>query len=392
MGRWIRRLMAFLALASLCSTAGISGMTAVGARGASLTQGATPISMAPASVPKSFEATSMSWITSSEGWILGKASCGKSTCSDIVGTSNGGKTWTVLGKFPAPLSSIQDTPTPGVSEIRMATSKVGWIFGSGLFRTTDGGQTWTKVANPGTGKQVLAVAAGPSMTYALMSPCPWQTGMCNHKPLSLWRTNTTTAHTWTQISIKLPMSVDSGLSLFGKTVYVFDTQFGPPDRLYASTDGVHFSARPVPCDKTDDVQLVQAVAVSATDVDLLCDGNPGFSKAEKFVYRSTDTGKTTTNAGTMGVYGIEAQLTASPSGNLAVASWSDGSFIYTNDGGKSKWNMTVAYSDGGAGWNDVQYVSNTEAWVVYAPAGFFHGIGKIYVTRDSGKTWKLENM
>src|SRR5581483_4387781 len=197
---------------------------------------------------------------------------------------------------------------------------------------------------------------------------------------------------WTEVPVKLPMSVQTGVSLFGKTVYVFDTQAGQPDRLYASTDGVHFSARSVPCDKTEDVQLLQAVAVSATDVDLLCDGNPGFSKAEKFVYRSTDTGKTYTKAGTMGPYGIQALLTVSPSGNMIVASWSDGSFMYVNNSGKSKWKMTVGSGDGGAGWNDVEYVSNTVAWVVYSPLGYFNGIGKVYVTRNSGKTWKLAKL
>jgi hypothetical protein len=26
-------------------------------------------------------------------------------------------------------------------------------------------------------------------------------------------------------------------------------------------------------------------------------------------------------------------------------------------------------------------------WATYSPAGFFHGLGKIYLTRDSGQHW-----
>ena len=164
-----------------------------------------------------------------------------------------------------------------------------------------------------------------------------------------------------------------------------DPQVGASDKFYVSTDGGdHFSARPVPCDKTPAVQLIQVVPTSSTDVALLCVGNPGFSKAEKLVYRSTDSGRTDTYAGTIGPYGVLADLAVSPTGNMAVASSSDGSFIYINDGHKTTWSMPVGFSDGGARWNDIVYATGKEAWVVYAPPDFFGDIGKLYVTHDGG--------
>ena len=42
--------------------------------------------------------------------------------------------------------------------------------------------------------------------------------------------------------------------------------------------------------------------------------------------------------------------------------------------------------DGGAGWNDITYVSNTRAWVVYAPADS-SGMGQLWTTRDGGQHW-----
>jgi photosystem II stability/assembly factor-like uncharacterized protein len=39
-------------------------------------------------------------------------------------------------------------------------------------------------------------------------------------------------------------------------------------------------------------------------------------------------------------------------------------------------------------WNDISYVTGTEAWVVYSPADFAPGLGELMVTRDGGRTWQ----
>lgn len=178
------------------------------------------------------------------------------------------------------------------------------------------------------------------------------------------------------------------MSAFGSSVYVIDELADgvKSDRLYASTDGVRFSARPVPCNNADDVGLIQSVPTSTDHVAMLCDAPIGFGKAFKKVYRSSDTGESYRSAGAMGMDGIQAQLAASPAGHLAVASYSSGSFIYVNQHGKT-WTVPVGFGDGGAGWNDILYTNRRAAWVVYAPAGWFHGIGKLYVTRDAGRSW-----
>lgn len=75
-----------------------------------------------------------------------------------------------------------------------------------------------------------------------------------------------------------------------------------------------------------------------------------------------------------------------------MASQSDGSFLYLNNtkGGRS-WTRVGATGDGGAGWNDITYVNNHVAGVIRGPlAGpSFSERGKLYVTRDSGRTWYL---
>jgi hypothetical protein len=55
-------------------------------------------------------------------------------------------------------------------------------------------------------------------------------------------------------------------------------------------------------------------------------------------------------AGMMGANGYQSQLAVSRSGDLAVASVSDGSFIYINNTrGGTTWTTVWASSDGGAG-------------------------------------------
>jgi len=343
-----------------------------------------------ASVPAGFEANSVTWLSAQRGWVLGAAACGKNACAEVIGTTDAAMTWRLIGTVGAPIAEFGGRP--GITEIRFATPAVGWAFGTYLFRTSTGGKFWARVPIPGGGKQVLALAAGPTQTYAVVTGCAWGAGICP-RPLSFWRIPTGGRGGWTRIPLRLPPNDGADVAVFGATVYVLDEQlqFGRPDVFYASTDGRHFTARPAPCNHAKDLALIQAVPMSADRVAMLCDGNPGFSKAVKTVYVSADTGKTDTYAGQMGLFGIQAQLAASPSGNLAVASTSNGSFIYINDTHKQAWTMVEGIGDGGAGWNDITYVTNSQAWVVYRPADS-SGTGQLWATHDAGLHWSIAKL
>lgn len=52
-----------------------------------------------------------------------------------------------------------------------------------------------------------------------------------------------------------------------------------------------------------------------------------------------------------------------------------GSFIYINDSHQRAWTTAVNSGDGGRGWNDIVYASNSQGWVIYSPVGFFYGLG-----------------
>ena len=381
--RAVRRVVAMTAVAGTVALIPAAALAAGGGRAAP--SGSLGRAGAVSAVPAGFRATSLSWPSASRGRVLGTAPCGRGTCSDVIGTSDGGTTWRLLGTVGAAIS-VQH---PGISEIRFSTSEVGWTFGPRLFRTGDAGRSWAALTIPGRGRQVLDLAASRAGAYAVISPCRRGANPCR-KPLSLWRTGARSRAPvrWTRIPLDLPASMFADVAVSGRTVYV--TAGGAANvggRLYASADGRHFSARPSPCDAARDLTLIQVVPTSATDVAFLCDGDAGFSQAVKTVYRSADTGRTDTFAGRTGLLGIAAELAASPSGNLAVASCSDGSFLYINDGHGEVWTMVIGRGDGGAGWNDLTYVNRSQAWVVYGPAAGATGVGRVYVTRDAGRHW-----
>ena len=344
-------------------------------------------------VPAGFAASSVTWLSAQRGWVLGAAPCGRHTCSDVASTTDAARTWRLIGSVPAPIALLGGAQ-PGIAEIRFATAAVGWAFGPDLFRTATGGRSWARVPIPGGGKQVLALAASPTQTYAVVSACALGTGLCP-RPLSLWRIRTGASGGWARIPVTLPANGHAGVAALGTTVYVVDTQLpsgGRPDAFYASTDGRHFAARPVPCAHAKDLALVQAVPMSATRVALLCVGNfgyPGPADATKSVYTSANTGMTDRYAGTTGPVGLEAQLAASPSGNLAVAAVSGGSFLYINDTHRRAWTLVKGLSP--APWNDLAYVTNRQAWVIYGPASAGDA-GQLWVTRDAGLHWTVAKL
>lgn len=344
-----------------------------------------------AGVPAGFEAQSITWISPSQGWVLGTTACGKATncaTSKVIGTSNGGKTWRLVGTIKAQIPKAGNGRA-GITEIRFASARVGWAFGPSLYSTVNGGKTWKPATIPGRGKQVLDLAVSAASTYAIVSPCAYGTGLCTKKPLTTWRIGLS-GKSWTKMPVNLPINTFADVAALGKSVYLVSPPVRTPlvSRFYVSTDGGrHFSARHVPCTADEENMLVQAVPYSATKVGLLCDGNPGFGKAVKAVYLSSNNGKTDTYAGTLGLFGIQAQLTISPAGDMAVASYSIGTFMYVNDNHRAKWYMVIGSGDGGAGWNDVTYVSAKVAYVVYSPASLFPAIGLIYATHDAGRHW-----
>jgi photosystem II stability/assembly factor-like uncharacterized protein len=308
----------------------------------------------------------------------------------VIGTDDGGTTWGTLGTLAAPLTHEEAS---GATEIRFADDLHGWAFEPALYATSDGGATWQHQAPPGGGHMVLALSGDADGVYAIVSTCRLNR-LCQ-TPATLWRT-TPGQGSWTQVSLTLPVisGFDTAvLAVRGPVAYLVVPSAAilaqpGPDLLDVTTDGQTWSTRPDPCMPANDEFLTGVAPISDTKVALLCQGDIGFGKAAKHVLRSNDNGQTTRSAGTLPLYGIVSQLSATRDGTLVVSSYSIGSWIYRNAGGQT-WTTSEDLGDGGMGWNDISFTTNQVGFVIHGPVSCCGGFGpgELWETQDGGVTW-----
>jgi photosystem II stability/assembly factor-like uncharacterized protein len=87
----------------------------------------------------------LTWISTDAGWALLSAPCARGRCLEIKRTVDGGETWSDLPAPPGTVAndSVDCEKAPCIGEIRFASSKIGFLFGTAFYVTRDGGQTWT---------------------------------------------------------------------------------------------------------------------------------------------------------------------------------------------------------------------------------------------------------
>lgn len=334
-----------------------------------------------------FHAASVTWVSAQRGWLLGSAACGQATCTTVIRTTDGGRTWSRLASLDAPLTVEQDT---GITGVRFADDLHGWAFGPALWATADGGGTWQRQV-PDGGRPVLALAGDPDAVYAVVSGCQFGQPLsdCTRRT-TLWRT-TPGQGSWTQVTLKLPVANQALLAVHGHVAYLVipTVDSTDPDVIEVTVDGQRWNSRPDPCSKTDGEYLSSLAPISDTDVALMCQADIGFGKAEKRVVRSTDTAQTNTSAGTLPFWGIISQLAAAPNGTLLVSSYSIGSWIYRNADGQT-WTTSEDLGDGGIGWNDIAFTTDRVGYVVHGPVFCCggYGPGELWNTADGGLTWR----
>jgi hypothetical protein len=147
----------------------ISAKPAGGGTSAAASASAVPSPTAPAPVPPNFRPTSVTFVGTETGWVIGQAGvaghCATAFCTSVARTDDAGKTWVGV---PAPLTGAPDGAT-GVGQIRFLNTEDGWAFGPELFATRDAGQTWTRVGTGGL--RVTDLETVGSRVFALFASC-----------------------------------------------------------------------------------------------------------------------------------------------------------------------------------------------------------------------------
>jgi photosystem II stability/assembly factor-like uncharacterized protein len=327
--------------------------------------------------PKGFEADSASFVSASTGFVLGARKCSELPCTArLETTTNGGASWTAL---PAPAVKLvppfTGSPLSAVSTVRFENAEDGWLFGPGLWATTNGGHHWTQV-KLGDG-EVIALAASDGTVFAATEPVD---GGLNAAVL---HESAVGSAAWTLVPHVAPANA---LTVFGHAVWA-----GLAPKLWHSTDdGQHWAKLGFSC-PSPDVTASAVAAASRADVALACSNTeyrPGSST--KKVFTSSNGGKSFKLASgrppTSGLLGTLAMPRGVP-GTIIMTATSGASFLYRSVDGGNTW-RTKTYADGGLDFRDLALVSATTGYIVHFSGGPVLAYGKgLLKTTNAGATW-----
>ena len=360
-----------------------AGPAGPGGSASSTPAATTPATQQPAGgpVPSGFAATSVTFVSTQEAFVLGTAPCSHAPCTSILRTLDRGASWRGL---PAPVVPLGQQFSPNgaaVWGIRFANPSHGFVFGNGLWETTDGGEHWAMAPSPSG--SILSLEVIDGQVLALTVSCQAQngcaqTGTLQRRPLS--------GGSWTVVSqVSNPHSIATqarvAALLDGTNVFV------------TTNGGLTFVTYATPC-TTEGVAMPSAVAVTSADgLALLCAGDGAMGSVEKTVYVSGDLGAHWTKAGVPSRGGDPYTIAAATPAQIVVAAASGASWLYYSGDGAAKWGTAYVAGDGGLGWNDLGFTSTSDGVVVHGPAladGNHDGRpGQLLLTSNGGATWQL---
>ena len=326
-------------------------------------------------VPDGFRAASVTFVSSREAFVLGTAPCQHAPCTSIVRTRDRGVSWRGLPAPVVPLGEPGITVTgPAVWGIRFATPEYGFVFGNGLWVTTDGGRHWSAAAYPGGSvmsleiidRQVLAVTmrSGPAgrASWALL-----------RRPLA--------GGAWTRLVTQASALGD--IATQARVAAVIDGSFV----LVTADGGLTITRHALPCTAST-LPVPTSVAVQAPHgLALLCTGQGYAGHTDKSVYVSGDLGATWTLAGHPASAGDGGVIAASGPGHLTIATPSAASWLYYSAENGKTWRTAVTYLDGGQGWNDLGFTTTRDGLVIHGHPYHDNMPGQLLLTGNGGLTW-----
>ena len=332
-------------------------------------------------VPAGFAATSVTFVSVSEAFVLGTAPCAHAPCTSIARTLDRGVSWTGVPAPVVPLGDPYDnTGQAAVWGIRFASPDEGFVFGSGLWVTKDGGEHWTAAASPpGGGIVDLEVIDGQLL--ALMDDCS-QAGGC--PPAETLERSPLSGGPWTLVARVSDARV---IATQARVAAVLDG-----GHVVVSGDGgLTVATRPLPC---GDAAGTDGSAVAVTgpgSLALLCAGGAAMGSVRKTVYVSGNLGASWVKAGSPPFGGDPWGISAASAAKLVVAAASGASWLYYSADGGARWSVAYTAIGGGAGFNDLGFTTAADGVVVYGPAyrdGNSDEVpGQLLLSGDGGASW-----
>jgi hypothetical protein len=371
------------ALAAGCGTAQAPPAARSAAPSAS---GSRPVSRAPAiavpagitqpfggHIPAGFRAASVTFVSTREAFVLGTAPCVHARCTSIARTGDRGVSWRGL---PAPLVPLGEPGVtgPAVWGIRFAAPEHGFVFGNGLWVTTDGGKRWSFVAYPGGSIVSLEIVDSQVLAVTMRS------GIAGNASWALLR-RPLAGGAWTRLVTQA--SAIGTIATRAREAAIIDGT----SVLVTGNGGLTITRHALPCTASP-FPVPTSVAVQGPHgLALLCAGQGYTGHTDKTVYVSGDLGATWKLAGHPSSAGDGGVITASAPGHLTIATTSAASWLYYSaDNGKT-WRTVVTYPDGGQGWNDLGFTTTRDGLVIHGHPYFGDMLGQLLLTGNGGQSW-----
>lgn len=340
-----------------------------------------------AAVPAGFVASSTSWTSTEDGWVLGFAPCSggaRGECGTLVHTTDGGASWK-----SAAVPGVRVSPR--FRQVRIlfaARSRAGdpamglASDGTRLFVTSDGARTWQQ-ASVGSAPSIGDFALTDTSAYAIVGR-----GTPDAGTTALF-TTARGANTWAAVpkvrTAGNGVNIDGGYDLAARG----DHGAVALGRIFVDTgywrtdDGTTWTKRAAPC-TSDQLPSVNWVGPHKTVV--TCSYNPGMSREFKDVRESLDGGAFTTTSSAP----VDLFTTATGAANArrpfigataAGVGWLYGTF---DDG--ASWQTVLAVNDE-LPFHDLQFTDARHGFVV--SGGSAYRRGAVYRTVDGGHTWRV---
>ncbi len=356
-----------------------------------------PSAPAGTTVPSGFEPGSVTFVSSSTGFVIGiDSSCAAGACVALARTTDGGSSWVALPTPPAGYVNRYGSTsgsTPAVSEVRFADESDGWIYGPSLFATHDGGATWQPVS---LGGSVVSLETSGGYVDALVSACTGVQGQECTGPLQLYQAQATGGDFSPVLTGPSVMSTSGALlhlSLHAPVGFVNMSGVGEPNQasIYATQDLANpggWKAFPDPCAGLTNYGFDALVAPDTTSLYTLCSGQGAAGSVIKAVVKTVSGVSTVT--GTPPAGGDPEALAATSAGTLVVSAASGASWLYRSTDGGATWTTADTFNDGGIGFNDLGFTTSTQGVVIHGVAGPpTNVVSQLLMTTDGGASWSI---
>lgn len=330
-------------------------------------------------MPLGFAARSVTFVSPEEAFVLGAAPCAKAPCTSILRTLDRGASWRGLPAPVVPLAVQSEVSGPAVWGIRFANPSQGFVFGNGLWETTDGGEHWSPAASPGGSIESLEVLDGQVLAVAgTCTPnggCAQQATL-ERRPLSggAWR-------------VVARVSAPGAIATQARVAAVLDGD----DVLATANGGVSTVTHAGPCSTAGIDAPVSLAVTGPTGLALLCGGNGAAGSVDKNVFVSDDLGAHWTKAGSPARGGDPGEMSAGSASQLVVAAASGASTLYYSADGGAQWTTAFSEGDGGLGFNDLGFTTATDGVAVYGAAlsdsNRESRPGWLMLTSNGGASW-----